>query len=122
MTRRIRAVLTLVAVVAAIAVMVRLSLWQWHRGQERGSWQNYSYAVEWLVFAVLSVIGLVRLAVEDRRRHSHGPPTDPQVPRPPTAPAAPVPIVGPPLGPGEELEEITWIRLLRRVGVGGGGS
>jgi hypothetical protein len=120
MTRRVRAALTLAAVVAAIAVMVRLSLWQWHRGQERGSWQNYSYAVEWLLFAVLSGIGVVRLGVEERRRRSGDPVAEPLDPGAPAGGCAPVPLVGPPLRPGEELEEITWVRLCRRLGVGGG--
>jgi hypothetical protein len=120
MTRRVRAALTLVAVVVAIAVMIRLSVWQWHRGQERGSFQNYSYAVEWLLFAVLSVVGIVRLAVEDRRRRSADAVPEPEEPGPPAVPGALVPLVGPPLRPGEELEEITWVRLCRRLGVGGG--
>jgi hypothetical protein len=29
-------------------------------------------------------------------------------------------MVGPPLRPGEELEEITWVRLRRRLGLGAG--
>ena len=121
MTRPVRAALTLLAVVAVVAVMIRLSLWQWHRGRERHSWQNYSYAVEWMLFAVLSVFGVVRLGVEDRRRRSADPAAEPREAARPVVPGAPVPLVGPPLRPGEELEEITWVRLRRRLMVGGGG-
>jgi hypothetical protein len=90
-----------------VAVMVRLSVWQWDRARARGSLLNYTYAVEWLVFAVLTVVGAVRLRREGRR---------------PLAPPAPggqgdTPVIGPPLAPGEELEEITWIRLRRRLGL-----
>jgi hypothetical protein len=93
-----------------VAVMVRLSLWQWGRARATGSLLNYTYAVEWLLFALLTVAGLVRLAREGART---GP-----APEPPVVPRPGGPQVGPPLAQGEELEEITWLRLRRRVGLG----
>ena len=117
MTRRVRAVLAVLLVVAVVAVMVRLSLWQWHRGRDSGRFLNYAYAVEWLLFALLTVAGVVRLAVEDRRQSAADPP--PEAARSLAGGGAPVPLVGPPLRPGEELQEVTWVRLRRRLGLGG---
>jgi hypothetical protein len=117
MTRRVRAALAVLVVVAAVAVMVRLSVWQWDRARASGRLLNYTYAVEWLLFAVLAVIGVVRLAIEDRRRRSAARPAA-EEPAGPGVRGARVPLVGPPLRPGEELEEITWVRLRRRLGLG----
>ena len=117
MTRRLRAALAVLVVLAAVAVMIRLSLWQWQRGRDSGRFLNYTYAVEWLLFALLTVAGLVRLAVEDRRRSAAE--RVPEDAEPRAGHAAVVPVVGPPLRPGEELEEITWLRLRRRLGLGG---
>lgn len=122
MARRVRAALLLVLVVAAVAVMLRLSLWQWHRARERGSWMNYSYAVEWVVFAVLTVAGVVRLVLEERHRTLSRPAPAAAGPVSPPGAGGPVPVVGPPLRPGEELEEVTWVRMCRRLGLGVGGS
>jgi hypothetical protein len=108
------AVLVLVALVL-VGVMLRLSLWQWARGQARHSLLNYTYAVEWALFALLTVAGLARLAVEDARLARAGSAAEPEPE--PVASRAGGPVIGPPLGPGEELEEITWIRLRRRVGL-----
>lgn len=41
--------------VAAAGVMVRLALWQWGRGVVRHSLQNYSYSVEWVLFAAFAL-------------------------------------------------------------------
>jgi DNA-binding transcriptional regulator of glucitol operon len=120
MTRVVRAALAMVVLVAAVAVMLRLSLWQWDRARASGRLLNYTYAVEWLLFAVLIVIGVVRLAIEDRRRRSADPVAEARQPERPAVRGAPVPLVGPPLRPGEELQEITWLRLSRRLGLGGG--
>jgi hypothetical protein len=92
-----------------VAVMVRLSLWQWDKARATGSLLNYTYAVEWLLFAVLTVAGLLRLAREGTRRET--------APEPEPLPTAGGPLVGPPLAPGEELEEITWVRVARKVGL-----
>jgi cytochrome oxidase assembly protein ShyY1 len=43
------------------AGMVRLGMWQLGRGEERHSIQNYSYAVEWVVFAAFTIFCFVRL-------------------------------------------------------------
>jgi len=115
MSRRIRGALALVLAGAVVAVLLRLALWQWDRAQATGRFLNYSYAAEWLLFAVLTVIGFVRLAVDDRRA---GDATGPD--EVPVARAAPLtPQVGPPLREGEQLEELTWVRLRRRLGLEG---
>lgn len=106
---RLRAVLAIALAVAAVALMIRLSLWQWGRGRSRGSWINYSYAVEWLLFAMLTMVGLLRLHREGRRTEV----------APAEGPEARGPLIGPPLGTGEELEEVTWVRLYRRLGLRG---
>ncbi|MDP5181819.1 hypothetical protein QOZ88_04150 [Blastococcus sp. BMG 814] len=106
--RALRIALVVLAVAAVVAVMVRLSVWQWDRGRARGSLLNYSYAVEWLAFAVLTVVGAVRLWREGRSVADEE--------RPPERPAG-GPLVGPPLQPGQELEELTWVRLRRRLGL-----
>lgn len=105
--------LALVALVL-VGVMLRLSLWQWDRAQARHSLLNYTYAVEWALFALLTVAGFARLAVEDARlARAHEPDGDAEPP--PSVPDGPV--IGPPLAAGEELEEITWVRLRRRAGL-----
>ena len=117
MNRRLRAALAVLALVGLVGVMVRLSVWQWDRGRTSGRFLNYSYAGEWLTFAVMTVVGAARLVFEDRRRSSSDPAAEAEEPVTPV-PGARVPLVGPPLRPGEELEEITWVRLRRRLGVG----
>ena len=99
-------------VVVAVGVMLRLSLWQWDRAHERHSVLNYFYAVEWVLFAVLTVAGVARLVVEGRRAIvARGMPAAEQEPEPRPEGV----LIGPPLRPGEELEEITWVRLRRRL-------
>jgi hypothetical protein len=120
MARRWRAAVAVAVVVAAVAVMVRLSIWQWDRARAGGRLLNYAYAVEWMLFAVLTLAGVVRLAHEDRRRRGAEPVPEAEEPVLSTVRGAPVPLVGPPLRPGEQLEEITWVRLRRRLGPGGG--
>ena len=118
--RWLRLVLSLALAVGAVAVMVRLSIWQWDRGRARGSLLNYTYAVEWLLFAVLTVAGLVRLAREGGSPADQAPTApDPGEPTPAPARSAHAPVVGPPLLPGEEIAEVTWVRLRRRIGLDG---
>lgn len=107
--RAIRMVVLAVLAVALVAVMVRLSMWQWGRARERGALLHYSYAVEWLLFAVLTTVGFVHLWWDGRRAEEDR--------RPPPERRPGGPLVGPPLAPGEELEEVTWVRLRRRVGL-----
>ena len=47
------------------AGMVRLGMWQLGRGEQRHSIQNYSYAVEWVVFAAFTIFCFVRLLRDD---------------------------------------------------------
>jgi len=46
-------------------VMVRLGIWQLGRGERRHSLQNYSYAVEWVLFAAFTVFCFVKLLRDD---------------------------------------------------------
>ncbi|MDQ1689639.1 MAG: hypothetical protein QOK42_2614 [Frankiaceae bacterium] len=39
------------AVLALIAVQLRLGLWQWHRAEGTGGVQNLGYAIQWPIFA-----------------------------------------------------------------------
>ncbi|MGN6475011.1 MAG: transcriptional regulator [Mycobacteriales bacterium] len=44
-------------VIAAVLVMLRLGLWQWHRSQSgSGGIQNYAYAFQWPCFAVFAIV------------------------------------------------------------------
>jgi len=100
-----------ILLVVAVGVMLRLSLWQWDRAHERHSVLNYFYAVEWVLFAVLTVAGVARLVVEGRRTVAGR--EKPAEPAPEPHPQGV--LIGPPLRPGEELEGLTWVRLRRRL-------
>jgi hypothetical protein len=54
-----------VLVALAAVVMVKLGIWQWHRAQDRDSLQSYSYAVEWVVFAVLTLVGWAKMCHDE---------------------------------------------------------
>lgn len=56
-------------VLAAVLVMLRLGLWQWHRAESAsGGIQNYAYAFQWPLFAVLAIVLWVKtLQIEVRR-------------------------------------------------------
>ena len=90
--------------VLAVGVLVRLSVWQWQRGSDRGSLLNYTYAVEWLLLAVLLVVGLILRRYrrgspsEDGSRDVHGR------------------LIGPPLRPGERPGDPTHVQLKRWLG------
>jgi DNA-binding transcriptional regulator of glucitol operon len=44
-------------VAAAVLVMLRLGLWQWHRSQSAsGGIQNYAYAFQWPCFAIFAIV------------------------------------------------------------------
>src|SRR5580698_3885840 len=44
-------------VIAAVLVMLRLGLWQWHRSQSStGGIQNWAYAFQWPCFAVFAIV------------------------------------------------------------------
>ena len=44
-----------VIALASLAALVQLGLWQWERGSDSGRLQNYSYALEWWLFAGFAV-------------------------------------------------------------------
>jgi type VI protein secretion system component VasK len=55
-----------VAVVGACVAMWFLARWQWDVAHEdRGGFRNYSYAVEWVVFIVLTVIGWAKFCHDE---------------------------------------------------------
>lgn len=98
----VRRLLVVLVTGAAVAVLVRLSLWQWERARLRGELLNYTYAAEWLLLAVLLVGGVLvrtrrrsRPDDDDRSRDVHGQ------------------LIGPPLRPGEQAGEVTRVRLRR---------
>lgn len=101
--RRIRIWLAVVLAGLGAVVMLRLSLWQWERAREGGALLNYGYAVEWLLLAGLTVAALLRLRHEE--------PGD--LPGQDVARRADGTVVGPPLQPGEQLQEVTWVRVRR---------
>jgi len=55
-----------VLVIAAVLVMLRLGLWQWHRAESAsGGIQNYAYAFQWPLFAVFAIVLWIRTMYED---------------------------------------------------------
>jgi hypothetical protein len=47
----------------AVAVMLRLGLWQWDRANSpTGGLQNYAYAMQWPLFAVFAIVVYVKTA------------------------------------------------------------
>jgi len=55
-----------VLVMAAVLVMLRLGLWQWHRAESAsGGIQNYAYAFQWPLFAVFALVLWIRTMYED---------------------------------------------------------
>jgi hypothetical protein len=52
-------------VVTACVVMVELGRWQWRRGGELDALRNYSYAVEWYAFAVLTLVGWTKICHDE---------------------------------------------------------
>jgi cytochrome oxidase assembly protein ShyY1 len=60
-----RWILALLLTLAGAAIMVRLGMWQLGRGEKRHSLQNYSYAVEWVLFAGFAVFVFVKLLKDE---------------------------------------------------------
>ncbi|MDT7539324.1 MAG: hypothetical protein QOI82_2909 [Actinomycetota bacterium] len=85
-----RWLVALAVTLAGAAGMVRLGMWQLGRGEQRHSIQNYSYAVEWVLFAAFAVFCFVKLLRDDGLEQE---PVDttPSVVLPRPAPAAPEP-------------------------------
>jgi DNA-binding transcriptional regulator of glucitol operon len=72
---------------AGAAGMVRLGMWQLGRGEQRHSLQNYSYAVEWVLFAAFTLFCFAKL-LRDEGREEDEPAAAPTVvaPRPTAVP------------------------------------
>lgn len=65
------------------AAMVRLGMWQLGRGEARHSLQNYSYAVEWVLFAAFTLFCFSKLLRDEVRGPVEPSPVEPVVlPRP----------------------------------------
>ena len=85
-----RWILALLLTLVGAAIMVRLGMWQLGRGEKRHSLQNYSYAVEWVLFAAFAVFVYVKLLRDD----VHGVEQPPEAGRPePTVVVKPRPAV-----------------------------
>lgn len=54
-----------VLVLVGLVVMVRLGGWQWSRGGDLDSIRNYSYGLEWWAFAALSLVGYVKICLDE---------------------------------------------------------
>lgn len=50
---------------AAVLAMVWLGLWQWDRGETTGAVRNYSYAIEWYAFALLTLLGWLKICHDE---------------------------------------------------------
>lgn len=58
-----------VLVFAAVLVMLRLGLWQWHRAESAsGGIQNFAYAFQWPLFAGFAIVLWIRTMYEDLHR------------------------------------------------------
>jgi cytochrome oxidase assembly protein ShyY1 len=66
-----RWILGLLLTLVAAAVMVRLGMWQLDVAGHRHSLQNYSYAVEWVLFAAFTVFCFVKLLRDESRETDH---------------------------------------------------
>jgi DNA-binding transcriptional regulator of glucitol operon len=64
----VRWLVALLVTLAGAAGMVRLGMWQLGRGEQRHSIQNYSYAVEWVLFAAFAIFCFVKLLRDDGTR------------------------------------------------------
>lgn len=60
--------------IAAILVMLRLGLWQWHRANSpSGGIQNYAYAFQWPLFAVFALVVYIKTLREELHREPGSP-------------------------------------------------
>ena len=94
-----------VAATAGVALLVRLSVWQWERGRASGRLLHYTYAVEWLLVAALLVGALVA-------RRPRGDSTSEE---PAGAHDVAGRVIGPPLRRGEQLPPTTRERATRWI-------
>lgn len=66
-----------IGVLIAVLVMLRLGLWQWHRAESAsGGIQNYAYAFQWPLFAVLAIVLWFKTLQEEVRRDPEASDTD----------------------------------------------
>ena len=78
-----------IVVLAIVAGMLRLGLWQWHRAVSgNGGMQNYAYAFQWPLFAVFGIVLWIRTLVEESRRDGTATAGDAPVGRPGITPDA----------------------------------
>lgn len=58
-----------IGLVLAVLVMLRLGQWQWDKANSAGGGiQNYAYAFQWPVFAVLAIVLWFKTLQEEARR------------------------------------------------------
>jgi cytochrome oxidase assembly protein ShyY1 len=81
-----RWLLGLLLSLAGAAGMVRLGMWQLGRGEQRHSIQNYSYAVEWVLFAAFTLFCFTKLLRDEGREDESQAAPSVVVPRPAPAP------------------------------------
>lgn len=91
-------------VAAALYAMYRLGLWQWGRGEATGSLRNYSYGVEWYLFAALTLVGWVKFCVDEQAAAEQAASGGIE----PEAPAASVLPVAKPVSADEDPELAAW--------------
>jgi hypothetical protein len=66
-----------IGVLIAVLVMLRLGLWQWHRAESAsGGIQNYAYAFQWPLFAVLAIVLWFKTLQEELRKDPEAPGAD----------------------------------------------
>jgi hypothetical protein len=71
-----------IGLVLAVLVMLRLGLWQWHRAESAsGGIQNYAYAFQWPIFAVLAIVLWVKTLQIEVRRDPNSPEDDRPLPQ-----------------------------------------
>lgn len=101
-----RAVVKVLVTTVAVAVLLRLAAWQWDRGRSRDSLLSYTYAVEWCLLAIALVVAVTVRRGEQTRSREHDDPSRTVDGR----------LLGPPLRPGEDLDEPTRVRVQRWLG------
>ena len=50
---------------ASLAVLGWIGMWQWDKARAAGDWQNYGYAVQWWLFAGFAVFLWVKLVLDE---------------------------------------------------------
>lgn len=86
-----RGLVGLLLTLAAAAGMLRLGKWQLGRGETTHSLQNYSYAVEWVLFAGFALFCFYKLVLAEDREPDESE-QDVDVVLPPPRPAVEEPV------------------------------